>query len=89
VLRYEETDLVEAAGYESGFHIERADDGSFVVTGGDVEMLLDTTDPNDEISMRRFQQLLVKNGIISALREMGAKDGDSIRLGEWEFDFVD
>ncbi|MEZ4509878.1 MAG: hypothetical protein R2881_09775 [Eubacteriales bacterium] len=34
--------------------------------------LLDTTDPNDKISMRRFQQMLV-NGIISALREMGAK----------------
>jgi len=89
VLRYEETDLVEASAYEPGFHIERGDDGSFVVTGGDVEKLLDTTDPNDEISMRRFQQLLIKNGIISALREMGAKDGDNIRLGEWEFDFMD
>ena len=27
--------------------------------------------------------------LYAALREMGAKDGDSIRLGEWEFDFVD
>lgn len=89
VLRYEETDLAEASVYEPGFHIGRDDDGSFVVTGGDVEKLLDTTDPNDEISMRRFQQLLIKNGIISALREMGAKDGDNIRLGEWEFDFMD
>ena len=89
VLRYEETDLVESAGYEPGFHITRGDDGVFEVTGGDVEKLLDTTDPDDEISMRRFQQLLVKNGIIAALREMGAKDGDAIRLGEWEFDFVD
>ena len=89
VLRYEETDLVESSGYEPGFHIKRGDDGVFEVTGGDVEKLLDTTDPDDEISMRRFQQLLVKSGIIAALREMGAKDGDSIRLGEWEFDFVD
>jgi len=89
VLRYEETDLAEAPSYEAGFHIERGDDGVFEVTGGDVEKLLDTTDPDDEISMRRFQQLLIKTGIISALREMGAKDGDGIRLGEWEFDFVD
>ncbi len=89
VLRYEETDLVEAPSYAPGFHISRGDDGVFEVTGGDVEKLLDTTNPDDEISMRRFQQMLVKNGIISALREMGAKDGDSIRLGEWEFDFVD
>ena len=89
VLRYEETDLVEGSVYEPGFHITRGDDGVFEVTGGDVEKLLDTTDPDDEISMRRFQQMLVKNGIISALREMGAKDGDGIRLGEWEFDFME
>ena len=89
VLRYEETDLVEGSAYEPGFHIKRGDDGVFEVTGGDVEKLLDTTDPDDEISMRRFQQMLVKNGIISALREMGAKDGDGIRLGEWEFDFME
>ena len=89
VLRYEETELAEAVGYEAGFHIKRGDDGVFDVTGGEVEKLLDSTDPDDEISMRRFQQLLIKNGIIAALREMGAKNGDSIRLGEWEFDFVD
>ena len=59
------------------------------MSGGDVDKLLDTTDPNDEESMRRFQQLLIKTGIISALREMGAADGDAICLGEWEFDFVD
>jgi GTPase len=54
-----------------------------------VERLLDSTDPDDDLSMRRFQQMLIKNGIISALREMGAKNGDGIRLGEWEFDFLD
>ena len=89
VKRYEETELSDAPGYEHGFHIERAQDGAFVVTGGDVERLLDTTDPNSEESMRHFQQMLVRTGIIAALREMGASDGDSIRLGEWEFDFVD
>ncbi len=89
VLRYEETDLAETSSYESGFHIERGDDGVFDVTGGEVEKLLDSTDQDDDLSMRRFQQMLVKNGIIAALREMGAKDGDSIRLGEWEFDFLD
>ena len=89
VLRYEETDLAESMGYEAGFQIKRGDDGVFDVSGGEIEKLLDSTDPDDELSMRRFQQMLIKNGIISALREMGAKSGDSIRLGEWEFDFLD
>ena len=39
--------------------------------------------------MRRFQQILIKSGMISALREAGAKEGDTIRLGGWDFDFVE
>lgn len=89
VKRYAESELNDAPGYERGFHIEKAPDGAYVVSGGDVERLLDATDPNSEESMRHFQQMLIKTGIIAALREMGAADGDSIRMEEWEFDFVD
>ncbi|MEG1524316.1 MAG: GTPase ObgE [Clostridia bacterium] len=88
IKKFEEEELEKASAYAPGFKIAKNDSGVFVVTGGEVEKLLDTTDPNDDISMRRFQQMLIKNGIISALREMGAKDGDSIRLGEWEFDYM-
>ena len=86
---YDETELLVGAQYEKGFTVHRDDTGAFVVEGGDVERILDTTDPEDDVSMRRFQQLLIRTGIIQALREMGAKDGDTIRLGEWEFDFTD
>ena len=89
VLEYPEQELELGPQYEKGFQIARDDSGAFVVTGGDVDRLLDTTDPNDETSMRRFQQMLIKSGIIAALREMGAAEGATIRLGEWEFDFVD
>lgn len=89
VLVYEETELEQGKLYEGGFTVRRADDGAYVLEGGEVQKLLDTTDPNSETSMRRFQQILIKSGMISALREMGAKEGDTIRLGEWDFDFVD
>ncbi|MDO4572850.1 MAG: GTPase ObgE [Clostridia bacterium] len=89
VLRYEEETLEERPLYAPGFSVSREADGAYLVSGGDVDRLLDATDPNDEESMRRFQQLLIKTGMIAALREMGAKDGDSIRLGEWEFDFIE
>lgn len=89
VLEYPEQELELGPQYEKGFQIARDDSGAFVVTGGDVDRLLDTTDPDDETSMRRFQQMLIKSGMISALREMGAAEGATIRLGEWEFDFVD
>ena len=61
----------------------------FVVTGGTVDYIMDTTNAEDEVSMRRFQQMLIKEGIIAALREKGAGEGSVIRIGEWEFDFVE
>ncbi|MDD3921065.1 MAG: GTPase ObgE [Eubacteriales bacterium] len=89
VLEYEEEELELKPQYEPGFAVSRGDDGAYVVTGGDVERILDTTDPDDETSMRRFQQMLVKTGIVAALRERGVKEGDTVRLGEWEFDFTE
>ncbi len=86
---FDEAELDLGPTYAQGFTVRRDDAGRFVVEGGDVDRLLDTTDPDDETSMRRFQQLLIKTGIIAALREMGAKEGDTIALGEWEFDFTE
>ncbi len=85
---FEEEELVQETGYEKGFEITE-EDGVFVVTGGTVDYILDTTNSEDEVSMRRFQQLLVKEGIVEALRKKGAAEGSTIRLGDWEFDFVE
>ena len=85
---FEEEELVQEPQYEKGFDITE-EDGVFVVTGGTVNYILDTTNSEDEVSMRRFQQLLVKEGIVDALRKKGAVEGSTIRLGEWEFDFVE
>jgi GTP-binding protein len=89
IVRFEEEELTITPAYAPGFQIHKDDGGAYVVSGGDVDQLLDTTDPDDETSMRRFQQTLIKTGIIHALREMGAGEGDTIKMGEWEFDFVD
>ena len=64
-------------------------DQVIVVTGGSVDYILDTTYADDEGSMRRFQQYLIKEGIIDALRAAGANEESVVRMGEWEFDFVE
>ena len=61
----------------------------FVVTGGSVDYILDTTYADDEGSMRRFQQFLIREGIIDALRKAGATEESVVRMGEWEFDFIE
>lgn len=85
---FEEEEIVETHKYEPGFQIHM-DGNVFVVSGGSVDYLLDTTYAEDETSMRRFQQFLQKEGIIDALREKGAAENSVIRMGEWEFDFID
>ena len=87
-FEFEEEEMVEGHRYEPGFEVEM-DGEVFVVMGGSVDYLLDTTYADDEESMRRFQQFLIKEGIISALKERGAGPESTIRMGEWEFDFID
>lgn len=88
VREFEEEEFTLKPMYEPGFTVEKEEEGVYAVSGGDAQRILDTTDPNDEVSMRRFQQMLVKSGIIAALREAGAEDGDTVLMGDWEFDFI-
>ena len=85
---FEEDEITEKAQYEWGFEIE-VEDNVFTVSGGTVDYIMDTTNAEDEESMRRFQRMLETEGIIDALREKGATEDSVIRLGEWEFDFVE
>ena len=85
---FAEDDIIEAPQYDWKFEITQ-EDGVFVVTGGIVDYILDTTNADDEESMRRFQKFLDSEGIINALHEKGANEESVIRLGEWEFDFIE
>ena len=43
---------------------------------------------DDAESMAYFERTLRRLGIIDALREKGASDGDTVRLGDVEFEFI-
>ncbi len=88
VFEFEEEEMEQTQKYQPGYEIS-VEDGVFVVSGGTIEYLLDTTYADDDASMRRFQQFLVKEGIIQALRDKGATEESTVRMGEWEFDFVE
>ena len=79
---------VEETGVEEGFEIAK-ESGIYVVSGPTVDWLLDSTYPEDYDSMQRFHRILNEKGIIQALRDKGAKDGDTVYLGDVAFDFVD
>ncbi|MCM3663852.1 GTPase ObgE [Mesobacillus subterraneus] len=74
---------------EQEFEISRESDGSFVITGDSIERLFKMTDFSREESIRRFARQMRGMGIDDALRERGAKDGDTVKLLEFEFEFVE
>ncbi|WP_028402934.1 GTPase ObgE [Ectobacillus panaciterrae] len=71
------------------FTITRESDGSFVVAGADIEKVFKMTDFSREESVRRFARQMRGLGIDEALRERGAKDGDIVKILEYEFEFID
>ncbi|GER72143.1 GTPase ObgE [Weizmannia acidilactici] len=74
---------------KADFTITRDPDGSFVIHGEKVEKLFKMTNFNHDESVRRFARQLRGMGIDDALRERGAKNGDTVRLLDYEFEFVD
>ncbi|MFA8439667.1 GTPase ObgE [Pueribacillus sp. YX66] len=74
---------------EKLFTITRAGDGAFVISGKKLERLFKMTDFSREESARRFSRQLRSLGVDDALRELGAEDGDVVRLLDFEFEFID
>ncbi|MCZ8542119.1 GTPase ObgE [Psychrobacillus psychrodurans] len=91
-LMEEETETSVMYKYQAkqeDFTISRDDDGAFVLAGGSVERLFKMTDFSREDSIRRFSRQLRGMGIDDALRQRGAKDGDTVRLLKFEFEFIE
>lgn len=59
----------------------------WVIRGKDVEKLLRMTRFTTDEAADRFANKLRKMGIDDTLREMGAKDGDSVRILDFEFEY--
>ncbi len=72
----------------NAFRIFRTDDGAFNIDADWLVGLLNTSDIDDYSSLQYFQRRLRDSGIIAKLEEMGVKEGDTIRIEDFEFEFV-
>jgi GTP-binding protein len=73
--------------YEPEFKVHVDKDGVFVVTGAKVETLTEMTKFSEDEALRRYQNILKKMGLEIELEKMGAKQGDTIQIGNFEFIF--
>jgi GTPase len=69
------------------FTIAVEPDGTFVVAGERVERLAAMTDFDSDEGLGRFEAILAKMGVEKRLREMGASEGDTVRIAGHEFDY--
>ena len=65
------------------------DGDAYVVVGTLVDMLCRNVTLNDPDSMAYFQKILREKGVIKKLCEMGIKEGDTVVVGDVEFDYVE
>ena len=69
--------------------LREIDAGNYILSGDTVEKLFKMTDFSRDESVRRFARQLRGMGVDDALREKGAKDGDIVKLLEFEFEFIE
>ncbi|HAA8539324.1 TPA_asm: GTPase ObgE [Listeria monocytogenes] len=85
----EDTVLYKYVAEEPDFEISREPDGTFVLSGAKIERLYTMTNFERDASISRFARQLRAMGVDEALRKRGAKDGDIVRLLDYEFEFMD
>ncbi|MEM9655393.1 MAG: GTPase ObgE [Actinomycetota bacterium] len=71
----------------SGVKITRDDDGSWRVLGREAERAVALSDLTDVGALDYAQHRLKKLGVDKALRKVGAKDGDEVRIGAFAFEY--
>lgn len=72
-----------------GFKIDREPDATWVLSGDKLEKLFKMTNFAHDESVMRFSRQLRTMGVDDALRARGAKDGDIVRIENFEFEFVE
>ena len=74
---------------ERPFVIRNEGNGMWNISGAKIERLIAMTSLVSDDSIKRLAIKMRNMGIDDALREAGAQDGDSVRILEFEFEFMD
>jgi len=72
---------------QEAFVIAVDPDGAYVVSGDRIERLAAMTDFDTDEGLAHFETVLGKMGVDKALQERGAREGDTVRIAEFEFDY--
>lgn len=71
------------------YEVHREPTGEWVVTGLGIERMVRVTDMNNDYAIARLQRILERSGVNRKLKEVGAEDGETVRIGAIEFEYSD
>ena len=54
-----------------------------------IDYLLSSVNLDDSDSIKYFQKVLRKRGIVDELKRMGVQDGDTVKMYDLEFEYFD
>ncbi|MGI6049539.1 MAG: GTPase ObgE [Acetivibrionales bacterium] len=66
----------------------RRENELYVVEGPWVDKILGSVNFGDRESLQYFQRVMRRMGVIEALEEKGVEEGDTVRVGEIEFEYI-
>lgn len=76
------------AGGGREFTAQKEEDGSFTVAAPWLERILEGSNLDDYESLQYFQTQIAEFGVLDKLKELGMQDGDTVRIGDFEFDYI-
>jgi GTP-binding protein len=88
IVEVEERKVYRLENEDETFNIRREND-TFIVESPKIETMLKRSQMNSHDAIMRFARTMRRMGVDDALRKRGAKDGHYIRIGDYEFEFVE
>ena len=64
------------------------EDGVFIIKGNWIERLFNSTNFGNYESLQYFQRTIKKKGVSDELEKMGIKQGDTVRILDFEFEYI-
>ena len=86
---FSEEELYDLTDLEGEPFVIECEEGAYFVTGRAMDQLIASVNFDNEESLNYFHRTLRRMGVIDVLREKGAQEGDTVVVGDMEFDFVE
>ncbi|GIW21281.1 MAG: GTPase Obg [Candidatus Sericytochromatia bacterium] len=83
-----DNNIEEDYKFSDDFEIIKENENTFVIENYKIKKLLELTDVYNEKALNRFMKIITGIGIIEKLKEMDAKLGDTVKVGDFEFEYL-